>query len=256
MADDDTRNEEETGTPRGWSPHPHERMLITPLVAGLGGTARLLHGRLYRRLAADPHLRSSGVVRLDAALRQRGQGSQPLRRERLLRLPFRVLPSAGRSRSPVLPLSQGFAARRLLRERPVARPARNRTHGPGSLAGVGLASGRTGSERTSTTRALSTRFADACDEVALLRPAGREPDHVRRDAKRQVGALRYARQLYSKHVVRRIRGSSRRRRAIRVRTREQSGGYADSGPPKGQLEEAPNSAQIDRGYWLSGDPCR
>ena len=37
MADDDTRNEEETGTPRGWSPHPHERMLITPLVAGLGG---------------------------------------------------------------------------------------------------------------------------------------------------------------------------------------------------------------------------
>jgi cbb3-type cytochrome oxidase cytochrome c subunit len=37
MADDDTRNEEESGSPRGWSPHPHERMLITPLVAGLGG---------------------------------------------------------------------------------------------------------------------------------------------------------------------------------------------------------------------------
>src|SRR5207249_4313431 len=25
-------------------------------------------------------------------------------------------------------------------------------------------------------------------------------------------------------------------------------------PPKGQLEEAPNLSQIDRSYWLSGDP--
>ena len=37
----DERDKHETGeehpSPRGWSPHPPERMLITPLVAGLGG---------------------------------------------------------------------------------------------------------------------------------------------------------------------------------------------------------------------------
>jgi cbb3-type cytochrome oxidase cytochrome c subunit len=27
----------ETRAPRGWAPHPRERMLMTPLVAGLGG---------------------------------------------------------------------------------------------------------------------------------------------------------------------------------------------------------------------------
>src|SRR2546423_15590497 len=32
----DTRGDG-AGAPRGWAPHPRERMLITPLVAGLGG---------------------------------------------------------------------------------------------------------------------------------------------------------------------------------------------------------------------------
>ena len=30
-------NEGEPRAPRGWAPHPRERMLMTPLVAGLGG---------------------------------------------------------------------------------------------------------------------------------------------------------------------------------------------------------------------------
>jgi cytochrome c oxidase cbb3-type subunit 2 len=35
--DDERREHKEDQLPRGWAPHPHERMLITPLVAGLGG---------------------------------------------------------------------------------------------------------------------------------------------------------------------------------------------------------------------------
>src|SRR3954453_22205520 len=35
--DDERRDHKEDQLPRGWAPHPAERMLITPLVAGLGG---------------------------------------------------------------------------------------------------------------------------------------------------------------------------------------------------------------------------
>src|SRR6266542_3165701 len=35
--DEDRTPRQDSGTPRGWAPHPRERMLITPLVAGLGG---------------------------------------------------------------------------------------------------------------------------------------------------------------------------------------------------------------------------
>ena len=38
MDDERTRTQSDgPRLPRGWSPHPSERMLITPLVAGLGG---------------------------------------------------------------------------------------------------------------------------------------------------------------------------------------------------------------------------
>ena len=69
------------------------------------------------------------------------------------------------------------------------------------------------------------------------------------------GLLRYAGQLYSKHVVLANQGfppaytgfqgahkPSSRRTTTRLN------------PPKDQLEEAPNLSQIDRSYWLSGNP--
>jgi len=37
MTDDTQRTGEEGPLPRGWARHPPERMLITQLVAGLGG---------------------------------------------------------------------------------------------------------------------------------------------------------------------------------------------------------------------------
>src|SRR5205807_414908 len=107
-------------------------------------------------LAADPHLRSARFGRLGAALEPGSQGARPLRLERLLRLPLGLLAAPGRARRPVLPLSEGLPARRLLRERPVPEPPRHRANGSRSLPGIGLASAR-----------LAAR--------ALLRPALRRP---------------------------------------------------------------------------------
>src|SRR5256885_12902618 len=67
------------------------------------------------------------------------------------------------------------------------------------------------------------------------------------------GLLRYAGQLYSKHVV--ITNQGFKPAPIGfdgANAKIQEG--ADVPVPKGQLEEAPNLSQIDRGYWLSGDP--
>ena len=67
------------------------------------------------------------------------------------------------------------------------------------------------------------------------------------------GLLRYAGQLYSKHVVLTNQGFKPAPTGFQAAHAQIAEG-ADVAVPKGQLEEAPNLAQIDRGYWLSGDP--
>ena len=90
-------------------------------------------------------------------LERRGQGPQPVRLERLLRLPLGLLAAAGRPRRALLPLPEGLAARRLLRQRPVARTC-SAPSAPGPTSRRSPAGTRTtGSARTSTTRATSTR---------------------------------------------------------------------------------------------------
>jgi len=111
MSDDEmTDDSNELQVPRGWVRHPPERMLITPLMAGLGGMVAFLRRRRDRRLAADPHLRSASVGRLGAALQPGGFGPQPVRAERLLRVSLRILAAPGRALPELLPLSQGLAA--------------------------------------------------------------------------------------------------------------------------------------------------
>jgi mono/diheme cytochrome c family protein len=69
------------------------------------------------------------------------------------------------------------------------------------------------------------------------------------------GLLRYAGQLYAKHIVLANQGFPPPYTGFQgahkpiVEANEKG-----LKPPKGQLEEAPNLAQIDRSYWLSGDP--
>src|SRR5205085_10928352 len=110
---------------------------------------------------------------------------RPLRLERLLRLPLRLLAAPGRARRPVLPLSEGLPARRLLRERPVPEPPRHRAHGPRPLAGIGLASARLAARALLRPALRRPAVADAGHEVALLEQPGRQPRRLRRGAERE-----------------------------------------------------------------------
>jgi cbb3-type cytochrome oxidase cytochrome c subunit/mono/diheme cytochrome c family protein len=69
------------------------------------------------------------------------------------------------------------------------------------------------------------------------------------------GLLRYAGQLYAKHVVLANQGFPEPytgfQGAHRPALEPNEKGLE---PPAGQLEEAPNLSQIDRSYWLSGNP--
>jgi cytochrome c oxidase cbb3-type subunit 2 len=70
------------------------------------------------------------------------------------------------------------------------------------------------------------------------------------------GLLRYAGQLYSKHVVLTNQGFPEPYTGFTGAHKKIVESKPDSQltPPAGQLEEAPNLAQIDRSYWLSGNP--
>ena len=100
-------------------------------------------------------------------------------------------------------------------------------------------------------------LADAADEVALLGHADRAPDHLRRDAERQVrpAALRRPALLEARrHDESGLRAGPTPASRARTRTIARAGTTTILSPPKDQLEEAPNLAQIDRSYWLSGNP--
>src|SRR5438067_1686617 len=70
------------------------------------------------------------------------------------------------------------------------------------------------------------------------------------------GLLRYAGQLYSKHVVLANQGFPQPYSGFTGAHKPIVESKPDSQltPPAGQLQEAPNLAQIDRSYWLSGNP--
>ena len=70
------------------------------------------------------------------------------------------------------------------------------------------------------------------------------------------GLLRYAGQLYAKHVVLATQGFPEPYTGFQGAHKPIVESLPDSKltPKDGQLEEAPNLAQIDRSYWLSGDP--
>jgi mono/diheme cytochrome c family protein len=69
------------------------------------------------------------------------------------------------------------------------------------------------------------------------------------------GLLRYAGQLYAKHIVLANQGFPEPYVGFQGAHKPiLEGNDKILHPPEGQLEEAPNLAQIDRSYWLSGNP--
>jgi cytochrome c oxidase cbb3-type subunit II len=70
------------------------------------------------------------------------------------------------------------------------------------------------------------------------------------------GLLRYAGQLYAKHIVLANQGFPEPYTGFQGAHEKIVESKPDSQltPPEGQLAEAPNLSQIDRSYWLSGNP--
>src|SRR6266566_4184825 len=92
--------------PRGWVRHPHERMLITPLMAGVGGLLAFFT-----------------VVAIVVWLPIHTFDPPPSG-------DWAPLASPGRSGGALLPLPEDLGSGRLLGLRSVAQPARDRAHRP------------------------------------------------------------------------------------------------------------------------------
>ena len=239
--------------PRGWARHPRERMLITPLVAGLGGLVAFFT-----------------VVAIVVWL--------PIHT-------FDPPPSADWA-----PLSnQAVAGRNLFAQNGCyvchsgySRPQDVRhalyflypkISQPGDFWGSDQSPNLLGTERTGPDLSQESGWhPDDWQRAHFYDPRFVDPLSLMPQMKslfsdKQVeqlvsfvemrsgksGLLRYAGQLYSKHVVITNQGFKPAPTGFQgAHATIQEG--ADVKVPAGQLEEAPNLAQIDRSYWLSGDP--
>ena len=168
-------------------------------MAGVGGLLAF-----FTVVASSSGCRSTPSTRaiegLGAALTS-AQGPEPVRLERLLRLPLRLLAAAGRARGPLLPLPEALAAGRLL----------------GSDQSPNLL----GTERTGPDLSQESGWhPDDWQRAHFYDPRYMDPKSLMPDMKslfsdKQVedlvafveqrsgksGLLRYAGQLYAKHVV-------------------------------------------------------
>src|SRR3954465_4895194 len=256
MSDEPTVPEEsEERIPRGWARHPRERMLITPLVAGLGGLIAFFT-----------------VVAI------------------VVWLPIHTFdPAASEDWAPLS--NTALAGRALFAENGCyvchsgyTRPQDVRhalyflypkISQPGDFYGSDQSPNLLGTERTgpdlsqesgwhpddwqrahfydprfvdpmSLMPPMKSLFSDKQIEqlITYVEPRSGKP-----------GPLRPAGQLSSKHVVTVNQGFEQPPTGFQGAHQPIPEGDDDIlHPPKNQLEEAPNLAQIDRSYWLSGDP--
>jgi cytochrome c oxidase cbb3-type subunit 2 len=251
MTDDHTELE----VPRGWARHPPERMLITPLMAGIGGMLAFL-----------------AVVAI------------------VVWLPIHTFdPPASADWSPLSNSAQ--AGRALFAQNGCyvchsgySRPQDVRYQNyflypkvsqPGDFFGSGQSPNLLGTERTGPDLSQEAGWhPDDWQRAHFYDPRYMDPLSLMPSMKslfsdKQVedlvafveqrsgksGLLRYAGQLYSKHIVLANQGFPAPYKGYQGAHKPIVSGDDDAlKPPANQLEEAPNLAQIDRGYWLSSNP--
>ena len=248
---DDGASEERI--PRGWARHPRERMLITPIVAGVGGLLAFFT-----------------VVAI------------------VVWLPIHTFdPPPSADWAPLA--NQAAAGRNLFAENGCyvchsgySRPQDVRhalyflypkISQPGDFWGSDQSPNLLGTERTGPDLSQESgwhpddwqrahfydpRFVDPASLMPAMKSlfSDRQIEQLisfvqMRSGKS--GLLRYAGQLYSKHVVLENQGFRPSPTGFRGAHGSIPEGK-DVPVPAGQLEEAPNLAQIDRSYWLSGNP--
>src|SRR5438093_1111066 len=253
MDDERTPTHEGPERPRGWAPHPPERMLITPLVAGLGGLLAfftvvfIVVWLPLHTFAPPPSLDWTPLS--DQAVKGRNLFAQ----------------------NGCYVCHSGYVRPQDVRESLYFLYPK--VSQPGDFYGSDQSPNLLGTERSGpdlsqeggwhpddwqSAHFYDPRFVDPLSLMPGLRSlfSDKQVEQLiafveQRSGKS--GLLRYAGQLYAKHVVLTNQGFKPPPTGFQGAHGQIPEG-ADVPVPSGQLEEAPNLAQIDRSYWLSGDP--
>jgi cytochrome c oxidase cbb3-type subunit 2/cytochrome c oxidase cbb3-type subunit I/II len=252
---DDDRKEQGHQLPRGWAPHPHERMLITPLVAGLGGLLAfftVVFIVVWLPIHTfDPPASADWAPLTDTAVKGRNLFAQ----------------------NGCYVCHSGYSRPQDVRE--ALYFLYPKVSQPGDFYGSDQSPNLLGTERTGPDLSQESgwhpddwqrahfydpRFVDPLSLMPPMKSLFSDTQieqlitYVETRSGKS-GLLRYAGQLYSKHVVTTNQGFAQAPTGFQGAHAKILEGNDDIlNPPKDQLEEAPNLAQIDRSYWLSGNP--
>jgi cytochrome c oxidase cbb3-type subunit 2 len=245
--------EPDLSIPRGWARHPRERMLITPLVAGIGGllafftvVAIVVWLPIH---TFDPPASADWSPLTDQAVKGRN----------LFAANGCYVCHSGYSRPQDVREALYFLYPKVSQ--------------PGDFYGSDQSPNLLGTERTGPDLSQEAGWhPDDWQSAHFYDPRYVDPMSLMPSMKSlfsdtqvnqlisfvqmrsgKSGLLRYAGQLYSKHVVLTNQGFKPAPTGYQgANAKIQEG--PDVPVPTGQLEEAPNLSQIDRGYWLSADP--
>jgi cytochrome c oxidase cbb3-type subunit II len=241
--------------PRGWVRHPHERMLITPFVAGLGGlVAFFVVVAIVVWLPIhtfDPPPSADWAPLSSVAVKGRNLFAQ----------------------NGCFVCHSGYTRPQDVRQ--ALYFLYPKVSQPGDFWGTDQSPNLLGTERTGPDLSQESGWhPDDWQRAHFYDPRYVDPMSLMPDMKSlfsdtqvdqliayveqrsgKSGLLRYAGQLYSKHVVLVNQGFpppyTGFQGAHRPIVESNEKGLK---PPSAQLEEAPNLSQIDRSYWLSGNP--
>ena len=210
-----------------------------------------------RRVAADPHVRPAALGRLGAALEPGARRPQPLRAERLLRLPLGLLAAAGR------PQRSSTSSTRRSRSRATSGAATSRRTCSAPSAPAPTSRRKAGWHPDDWQRAhfYDPRFVDPLSLMPPMKSlfSDKQVEQLisfvqQRSGKS--GLLRYAGQLYAKHVVLAQPGlPAAVHRASRARTSRSSRATDVKRAREASSRRRRTSSQIDRSYWLVRRPA-
>jgi cytochrome c oxidase cbb3-type subunit 2 len=240
-------------TPRGWSAHPTEKMLITPWVAGIGGLLVFLTV-VFVVVWLPTHTFDPPASGDWAPL-----SSQAKTGRNIFASNNCFVCHSGYSRPQDVRQALYFLYPKISQ--------------PGDFYGSDQSPNLLGTERTGPDLSQESgwhpqdwqraHFYDAryVDPLSLMPPmralfSDKQIEDLTAFVEQRSGKsglLRYAGQLYAKHIVLTVQGYPQPYigfQGAHKKIVEQK----EIKPPPNQLEEAPNLSQIDRSYWLSGNP--
>jgi cytochrome c oxidase cbb3-type subunit 2 len=255
--DERTPDEQHSDVPRGWSAHPPERMLITPLVAGIGGLLVFLTV-VFVVVWLPVHTFDPPPSDDWAPLNTQATKGRALFAENNC-----FVCHSGYSRPQDVREALYFLYPKVSQ--------------PGDFYGSDQSPNLLGTERTGPDLSQESgwhpddwqyahfynpRFVDPRSLMPPMRAlfSDRQVEQLTTYVETRSGKsglLRYAGQLYAKQVVlanQNLPPPPTGFNGAHGKIAEEKKTTPTPEPPKTQLEEAPNLSQIDRSYWLSSNP--